>query len=65
MDHEDRKHEDDSLMAQAGGMFHSTQAHLTADYNDHILWASVQASQGMSKVRYIGLFGMWFELSDS
>ncbi len=57
-------HDDDSLMAQASGMAHSTQAQLTADYDDHILWATIQARQGMTKVRYIGLFGMWFELSE-
>lgn len=59
------RHEDDSLMAKAGGMVLSTQAHLTADYENHILWATVETHRGMSKIRYTGVFGIWFELSDS
>jgi len=58
-------HEDASLIAQAGDKVLSAQTQLTAEYDDHVLWATVDAHHGTSKVRYVGLVGIWFELSDS
>ncbi len=56
--------ESDSLMAQAGDKVLSTQEQLTAKYDTKVLWASVETRHGMAKARYIGLFGMWFEIAE-
>ena len=52
----------DPLLAQARDKVLSTQAQFTADYKDHVLWATVDARKGTTVVQYIGVMGMWFEL---
>ncbi len=56
--------ENDSLMDQAGDKVVSTQEQLTAKYDSKVLLATVETRRGVGKARYIGLFGMWFEITE-
>ena len=53
-----------SVVEQAAGALLSTQASWTADYEDHVLWATVEAYQGSDERRYLGIMGMWLELDE-
>ncbi len=50
-----------SVVEQAKGKALSTQAKWTADYRSHVLWATVDAYQGGSRHRYVGVAGIWFQ----
>jgi hypothetical protein len=54
--------EDASLLDEAAGTLKGAQAKLTADYRDHVLWATVEATRGTTTERYLGVFGMWLRL---
>jgi hypothetical protein len=56
--------ESDSMSEQVKGKVLSTQAKWTADYEDHLLWATVDAYQGSTHHRYLGIAGTWFELDE-
>lgn len=57
-----RPGEEADLLDQASGALKSAQAKLTADYRDHVLWATVEATRGTDRERYLGAFGMWLRL---
>lgn len=57
-------HESGSVVEQAKGAALSVQATWTADYEDHVLWATVNAYQGMTRGRFLGFMGTWFRLGD-
>jgi hypothetical protein len=58
------KPESGSVMEKAKGQALSTEARWTADYENHVLWATVDAYQGTTSQRFIGLAGTWFRLSN-
>lgn len=51
-----------SVMEKAKGQALSTEARWTADYADHVLWATVDSYQGTSRQRFLGVAGFWFRL---
>ena len=55
--------ESGSTLEKAKGKALATQANWTADYRGHVLWATVDAYQGGTELRYIGVLGTWFRLS--
>jgi len=55
--------ESGSLVKQAQGAALATQARWTADYEDHVLWATVDAYQGGARQRFVGVAGTWVRLS--
>lgn len=56
--------ESGSVFEKAKGKALSTQAKWTADYEDHVLWATVDAYQGGTEYRFIGIFGTWIKLGE-
>lgn len=52
----------ESGLENAKGKVLATQANWTADYKDRVLWATVDAYQGGTSHRYVGLLWMWFNL---
>ncbi|HSN53837.1 MAG: hypothetical protein AB1Z65_01175 [Candidatus Sulfomarinibacteraceae bacterium] len=54
--------ESGSVVEQAKGIALTTQAKWTADYEDHVLWATVDAYQGGTEQRFVGVMGTWFPL---
>ena len=42
----------------------ATQAKWTADYEDYVLWATVDAYQGGTERRYLGVLGIWLSLGE-
>ena len=42
----------------------ATQAKWTADYEDFVLWATVDAYQGGTVHRYLGVLGIWVSLGE-
>ena len=52
-----------SGLEKAKGKALATQANWTADYEGHVLWATVEAYQGTTRHSFLGVLGMWFELS--
>jgi hypothetical protein len=52
------------LVDQAKGTALSAQARWTADYENHVLWATVDAYQGGTERRFLGVVGTWFRLGD-
>lgn len=55
--------ESGSGLDKAKGKALATQANWTADYQDYVLWATVDAYQGSTERRYVGLVGTWFQIS--
>lgn len=55
--------ESGSGLDKAKGKALATQANWTADYEGHVLWATVEAYQGGTRHRYLGVLGMWLDLS--
>ena len=55
--------ESGSGLEKAKGKALATQANWTADYANHFLWATVDAYQGSTERRYVGLVGTWFQIS--
>ncbi len=55
--------ESGSVVKKAQGAALATQAKWTADYEDHVLWATVDAYQGGVRQRFVGVAGTWFRLS--
>jgi hypothetical protein len=53
-----------SLTEQVKGKVLSTQAKWTAQYEHHVLWATVDAYQGSTHYRYVGVMGTWFKLEE-
>jgi hypothetical protein len=51
-----------SVVEQAKGMALTAQAKWTADYENHLLWATVDAYQGSARQRFVGVMGTWFEI---
>ena len=49
--------------SRAKGRALATEAKWTADYESHVLWATVDAYQGTTKQRFVGIAGTWFRLS--
>ena len=41
------------------------QAKLTADYQDHTLWATVEVTRGTERQRWLGVLGMWLRMSST
>ena len=54
--------ESGSGLEKAKGKALATQANWTADYQSHVLWATVEAYQGGTRHRYLGVLGMWMGL---
>ena len=54
--------ESGSGLEKAKGQALATQANWTADYQSHVLWATVEAYQGGTRHRYLGILGMWMDL---
>ena len=52
-----------SGLEKAKGKALATQANWTADYRGHVLWATVDAYQGGTERRYVGLVGTWFQIA--
>ena len=52
-----------SGVEKAKGKALATQATWTADYRGHVLWATVDAYQGGTERRYVGLVGTWFQIA--
>jgi hypothetical protein len=52
----------DSGLEKTKGKALATQARWTADYTDRVLWATVEAHQGGTRHRYLGVLGTWFSL---
>ena len=52
-----------SGLEKAKGKALATQANWTADYEGHVLWATVEAYRGTTRHSFLGVLGMWFELS--
>jgi hypothetical protein len=57
------KPESGSVTEKAKGQALSTEARWTADYQNHRLWATVDAYQGTTKQRFVGIAGAWFRVS--
>ena len=55
--------ESESILKEAQGKALATQAKWTADYEDHFLWATVDAYQGSTERRYVGVLGTWIQVS--
>ena len=56
--------ESESGVKKAKGKALATQANWTADYEDYVLWASVEAYQGGTRHRYLGALWMWIDLGE-
>lgn len=56
--------ESGSGLEKAKGKALATQANWTADYQDRVLWATVEAYQGGKRHRFLGVMGMWFKLGE-
>jgi hypothetical protein len=54
---------DASFVDRAADSVLDAQTSVTADYHDRILWATMEATRGTEKHRYLGVFGTWFDLS--
>lgn len=52
-----------SLLERAAGSVLDAHTALTADYRDRVLWATVEARRGDEQRRYLGLFGVWFDVT--
>ncbi len=57
------RQDDGGLLEEAGETVTRAQAKLTADYHDHLLWATVEATRGGTERRWLGVMGIWFELT--
>jgi hypothetical protein len=53
-----------SGLEKAKGKALATQADWTADYEDFVLWATVEAYQGTTHHRYLGVLWMWIDLGE-
>ena len=51
-----------SVVKKAQGAALATQAKWTADYEGHVLWATVDAYQGGKEQQFLGIMGTWFRL---
>jgi hypothetical protein len=49
--------------SRAKGQALATEARWTADYESHVLWATVDAFQGTTKQRFVGIAGTWFRVN--
>jgi len=56
--------ESESGLEKAKGKALATQAKWTADYEDFVLWATVDAYQGGTVHRYLGVLGIWVSLGE-
>lgn len=56
--------ESESGLKKAKGKALATQANWTADYEDFVLWATVEAYQGGTHHRYLGALWMWIDLGE-
>ena len=54
--------ESGSGLDKAKGKALATQANWTADYHDYVLWATVEAHQGGTRHRFLGVLWMWMDL---
>ena len=57
------KPDEGSVTEKAKGQALSTEARWTADYADHVLWATVDSYQGTKRARFVGIGGTWFRLN--
>jgi len=57
--------ESGSTLEKAKGKALATQANWTADYKDRVLWATVEAHQGGTRHRYLGVLWMWIDLGET
>jgi hypothetical protein len=57
--------ESGSGLDKAKGTVLATQANWTADYKDRVLWATVDAYQGGTRHRYLGVLWMWLDLGEA
>jgi hypothetical protein len=55
---------DGNLLDQTRAKILSTQARLTIDFHDRVLFASAEVGQGRHREHYLGLFNTWFELGE-
>lgn len=56
--------ESGSVVEKVTGKASAAQAKWTADYESYVLWATVEAYQGGSERRYLGVLGMWLSLGE-
>jgi hypothetical protein len=61
----DQNDAEDNLLQRAGESVGRAQAKLTADYQDHRLWATVEATRGTERQRWLGVLGMWLLMSST
>jgi len=54
--------ESGSVVEQAKRAALAAQAKWTADCEDHVLWATVDAYQGGAERRYVGVLGTWIQV---
>jgi hypothetical protein len=54
----------DSGLEKTKGKALATQARWTADYEDYVLWATVDAYEGGTERRYLGVLGIWLPLGE-
>jgi len=57
--------ESDSGLTKAKGKALATQANWTADHEDYVLWSTVDAYQGGTRHRYVGVLWMWIDLGEA
>jgi hypothetical protein len=53
---------DGNLLDKAKAKALSTQARLTTDYRDRVLFATAEVGQGRHQERYLGIFNTWVML---
>lgn len=61
----DQNDAEDNLLQRAGESVGRAQAKLTADYQDHTLWATVELTRGTERQRWLGVLGMWLRMSST
>jgi len=54
-----------SALERLTGKALQAQARLTARYHDHRLWATAEVHRGGARERYLGIMGLWLQLSSS
>lgn len=53
---------DGNLLDKAKAKALSTQARLTTDYRDRVLFATAEVGQGRHQEHYLGIFNTWVKL---
>lgn len=62
--HMEQRARSGGVLDKAKGAALAAQARMTADLADRFLFATVEVRQGTRLESYLGVFGIWFQLSD-